>query len=92
LNYSLDQVLGFLYEHAFVALSVLISNADKMAVWWQVLRRRGQGVGILVSKHPKETSASYSLQEPAEVSDEPVPSTSSPCQLLSRGRLDQAGH
>jgi len=40
---------------------------------FKVLRRRGQGhgVGILVSKHPKETSASYSLQEPAEVSDEP---------------------
>ncbi|TVT99806.1 hypothetical protein EJB05_54807, partial [Eragrostis curvula] len=35
---------------------------------FKVLRRRGQGVGILVSKHPKETSASYSLQEPAEVS------------------------
>ncbi|PAN12134.1 hypothetical protein PAHAL_2G245500 [Panicum hallii] len=34
---------------------------------FKVLRRRGQGVGILVSKHPKETSASYSLQEPAEV-------------------------
>jgi trehalose 6-phosphate phosphatase len=38
---------------------------------FKVLRRRGQGqgVGILVSKHPKETTASYSLQEPAEVSD-----------------------
>ncbi|CAD6225167.1 unnamed protein product [Miscanthus lutarioriparius] len=36
---------------------------------FKVLRRRGQGqgVGILVSKHPKETTASYSLQEPAEV-------------------------
>ncbi|RCV11471.1 hypothetical protein SETIT_2G188200v2 [Setaria italica] len=34
---------------------------------FKVLRRRGQGVGILVSKHPKETSANYSLQEPAEV-------------------------
>nr|UBY08093.1 TPP7 [Oryza barthii]UBY08104.1 TPP7 [Oryza glumipatula]UBY08131.1 TPP7 [Oryza glaberrima]UBY08105.1 TPP7 [Oryza glumipatula]UBY08106.1 TPP7 [Oryza glumipatula] len=34
---------------------------------FKVLRRRGQGVGILVSKHPKETSASFSLQEPAEV-------------------------
>jgi hypothetical protein len=41
---------------------------------FQVLRRRGQGVGILVSKHPKETSASYSLQEPAEASP---PSTTS---------------
>jgi len=35
---------------------------------FKVLRKRGQGVGILVSKHPKDTSASYSLQEPAEAS------------------------
>ncbi|CAO2175506.1 unnamed protein product [Urochloa humidicola] len=34
---------------------------------FKVLRNRGQGVGILVSKHPKDTSASYSLQDPAEV-------------------------
>ncbi|XP_062192881.1 probable trehalose-phosphate phosphatase 6 [Phragmites australis] len=34
---------------------------------FKVLRKRGQGIGILVSKYPKETSASYSLQEPAEV-------------------------
>lgn len=33
----------------------------------QVLRDRGQGFGILVSKSPKETNASYSLQEPLEV-------------------------
>jgi hypothetical protein len=35
---------------------------------FKVLRKRGQGVGILVSKHPKDTSASYSLQAPAEAS------------------------
>ncbi|XP_020580893.1 probable trehalose-phosphate phosphatase 6 isoform X1 [Phalaenopsis equestris] len=34
---------------------------------FKVLRNRGQGFGILVSKIPKETSASYSLQEPSEV-------------------------
>jgi trehalose 6-phosphate phosphatase len=34
---------------------------------FKALRRRGQGIGILVSKHPKETSASFSLQEPADV-------------------------
>ncbi|XP_058179530.1 probable trehalose-phosphate phosphatase J [Rhododendron vialii] len=34
---------------------------------FKVLRERGQGFGILVSKIPKETSASYSLQEPSEV-------------------------
>jgi hypothetical protein len=31
------------------------------------LRKRGQGTGILVSMCPKETNASYSLQDPAEV-------------------------
>ncbi|KAK4417217.1 putative trehalose-phosphate phosphatase J [Sesamum alatum] len=34
---------------------------------FKVLRERGQGFGILVSKTPKETNASYSLQEPSEV-------------------------
>ncbi|CAL5332825.1 unnamed protein product [Camellia sinensis] len=34
---------------------------------FKVLRDRGQGFGILVSKGPKETNASYSLQEPSEV-------------------------
>jgi hypothetical protein len=33
----------------------------------QVLRNMGQGIGILVTKFPKETTASYSLREPAEV-------------------------
>ncbi|XP_058096766.1 probable trehalose-phosphate phosphatase J [Magnolia sinica] len=36
---------------------------------FKVLRDRGQGFGILVSKIPKDTSASYSLQEPSEVMD-----------------------
>ncbi|PSR99989.1 Trehalose-phosphate phosphatase [Actinidia chinensis var. chinensis] len=34
---------------------------------FKVLRDRGQGFGILVSKIPKETNASYSLQDPSEV-------------------------
>ncbi|KAM7529260.1 hypothetical protein LguiB_032670 [Lonicera macranthoides] len=34
---------------------------------FKVLRERGQGFGILVSKIPKDTNASYSLQEPSEV-------------------------
>ncbi|XP_057794581.1 probable trehalose-phosphate phosphatase 6 isoform X2 [Salvia miltiorrhiza] len=34
---------------------------------FKVLRKRGQGLGILVSKTPKQTNASYSLQEPTEV-------------------------
>jgi len=36
---------------------------------FKVLRERGDGIGILVSKMPKETNASYSLQEPSEVMD-----------------------
>ncbi|KAH6756743.1 Haloacid dehalogenase-like hydrolase superfamily protein [Perilla frutescens var. hirtella] len=35
---------------------------------FRVLRQRGRGLGILVSKVPKETNASYSLQEPTEAS------------------------
>ncbi|XP_066376100.1 probable trehalose-phosphate phosphatase 8 [Miscanthus floridulus] len=34
---------------------------------FKVLRERGQGIGILVSKCPRETDASYSLQDPTEV-------------------------
>lgn len=34
---------------------------------FKVLRKRGQGFGILVSKVLKETDAPYSLQEPSEV-------------------------
>ena len=34
----------------------------------QVLRERGRGLGIVVSKVPKNSHASYSLQEPAEAS------------------------
>ncbi|KAI3943514.1 hypothetical protein MKW92_009705 [Papaver armeniacum] len=36
---------------------------------FKVLRERDQGFGILVSKFPKNTNASYSLREPAEVKD-----------------------
>lgn len=36
---------------------------------FKILRDRGQGFGILVSKFPKDTSASYYLQEPDEVMD-----------------------
>ncbi|XP_042447183.1 probable trehalose-phosphate phosphatase 6 [Zingiber officinale] len=36
---------------------------------FKVLRDRGQGFGILVSKFPKETNATYSLLEPSEVRD-----------------------
>ncbi|XP_020962119.1 probable trehalose-phosphate phosphatase 4 isoform X1 [Arachis ipaensis] len=34
---------------------------------FKVLRNRGQGIGILVSRVPKDTEASYTLKDPAEV-------------------------
>ncbi|CAH8281631.1 unnamed protein product [Eruca vesicaria subsp. sativa] len=34
---------------------------------FKMLRDRGEGFGILVSKFPKDTDASYSLQDPSEV-------------------------
>lgn len=33
-----------------------------------MLRDKGEGFGILVSKFPKDTDASYSLQDPSEAS------------------------
>nr|XP_051212340.1 trehalose 6-phosphate phosphatase RA3-like [Lolium perenne] len=36
---------------------------------FKVLRDMGHGIGVLVTKFPKETTASYSLREPAEVKD-----------------------
>ncbi|CAN6239390.1 unnamed protein product [Urochloa humidicola] len=36
---------------------------------FKVLKKRGQGISILVSKCPKETNASFSLQDPSEVMD-----------------------
>ncbi|CAN1343408.1 Probable trehalose-phosphate phosphatase J [Linum perenne] len=39
---------------------------------FKVLKERGQGFGILVSKVPKETNASYALQEPTEVSAQKI--------------------
>ncbi|XP_066392302.1 probable trehalose-phosphate phosphatase 9 [Miscanthus floridulus] len=36
---------------------------------FRVLRARGHGAGILVSRFPKETSASFTLRDPAEVKE-----------------------
>ncbi|KAL0721485.1 hypothetical protein Bca4012_036084 [Brassica carinata] len=36
---------------------------------FKLLQERGQGLGLLVSKFPKDTNASYSLQDPLEASD-----------------------
>ena len=52
----------------FCARKLILIISSRVA-WHQVLRKRGQGIGILVSKCPKETNASYSLQDPGEVMD-----------------------
>ncbi|WZZ00758.1 hypothetical protein YC2023_073086 [Brassica napus] len=36
---------------------------------FKLLQERGQGLGLLVTKFPKDTNASYSLQDPLEASD-----------------------
>ena len=55
------------YANCSNVLPVYIGDDRTDEDAFKVLRRRGQGIGILVSKHPKDTSASFSLQEPAEV-------------------------
>lgn len=59
--------LGFANQNNVLPLYIGDDRTDEDA--FKVLRDRGQGFGILVSKSPKDTNASYSLQEPAEVMD-----------------------
>ncbi|KAG5534217.1 hypothetical protein RHGRI_022372 [Rhododendron griersonianum] len=75
IKWDKGKALEFLLESLGFANSVDIfpiyigdDRTDEDA--FKVLRERGQGFGILVSKIPKETSASYSLQEPSEASYE----------------------
>jgi trehalose 6-phosphate phosphatase len=72
IEWDKGKALEFLLESLGLAdcadvLPVYIGDDRTDEDAFKALRRRGQGVGILVSKYPKETSASYSLQEPAEV-------------------------
>lgn len=55
------------YENSHDVLPVYIGDDRTDEDAFKVLQARGQGFGILVSKVPKETTASYSLQEPSEV-------------------------
>ncbi|XP_050376659.1 probable trehalose-phosphate phosphatase F [Argentina anserina] len=48
-------------------LSIYIGDDTTDEDAFKVLKKRNQGYGILVSPTPKETSAFYSLREPAEV-------------------------
>ncbi|KAJ6412783.1 hypothetical protein OIU84_005767 [Salix udensis] len=57
------------YANSTDVLPVYIGDDRTDEDAFKVLRSRGQGLGILVSKVPKETNASYSLQEPTEVKD-----------------------
>ncbi|KAK1303047.1 putative trehalose-phosphate phosphatase 6 [Acorus calamus] len=66
LEFLLDS-LGFADCNDVLPVYIGDDRTDEDA--FKVLRARGQGLGILVSKIPKETNASYSLQEPSEVRD-----------------------
>ncbi|KAF5196201.1 Trehalose-phosphate phosphatase b [Thalictrum thalictroides] len=59
--------LGFANCNNVLPLYIGDDRTDEDA--FKVLRNRGQGFGILVSKVAKETKASYTLQEPSEVMD-----------------------
>ncbi|KAJ4831210.1 hypothetical protein Tsubulata_037035 [Turnera subulata] len=56
------------YANSADVLPVYIGDDRTDEDAFKALRNRGQGLGILVSKVPKETNASYSLQEPSEAS------------------------
>ncbi|CAH9071270.1 unnamed protein product [Cuscuta epithymum] len=55
------------YANSTDAFPIYIGDDRTDEDAFKVLRERGQGFGILVSKTPKDTHASYSLQEPSEV-------------------------
>ncbi|GAV59270.1 Trehalose_PPase domain-containing protein [Cephalotus follicularis] len=57
--------LGFANSNDVFPVYIGDDRTDEDA--FKVLKNRGQGFGILVSKIPKETNALYSLQEPSEV-------------------------
>ncbi|KAF7816956.1 Trehalose-phosphate phosphatase [Senna tora] len=58
--------LGFANSKHVFPIYIGDDRTDEDA--FKVLRTRGQGMGILVSKVPKETQASYTLQDPSEAS------------------------
>lgn len=59
------ETLGFADCNDVLPVYIGDDRTDEDA--FKVLRERGQGFGILVSTTPKDTNASYSLQEPSEV-------------------------
>ncbi|XVE55471.1 hypothetical protein DITRI_Ditri03aG0161300 [Diplodiscus trichospermus] len=61
------EALGYANSNDVLPIYIGDDRTDEDA--FKVLRDRGQGFGILVSKVPKETNASYTLQEPSEVKE-----------------------
>ncbi|XP_054789051.1 probable trehalose-phosphate phosphatase J [Prosopis cineraria] len=59
------QSLGFTNSEDVFPIYIGDDRTDEDA--FKVLRSRGRGTGILVSEVPKETEASYTLQDPSEV-------------------------
>ncbi|CAN8234015.1 unnamed protein product [Cochlearia groenlandica] len=66
LNFLLKS-LGFENSEDVVPVYIGDDRTDEDA--FKVLREKKQGFGILVSKVPKETNASYSLQDPSQVKE-----------------------
>ncbi|CAA7013353.1 unnamed protein product [Microthlaspi erraticum] len=74
IKWDKGQALNFLlkslgFENSEDVLPVYIGDDRTDEDAFKVLRERGQGFGILVSKVPKDTNASYSLQDPSQVSE-----------------------
>ncbi|VFQ96011.1 unnamed protein product [Cuscuta campestris] len=59
------QSLGYANSNDVFPVYIGDDRTDEDA--FKVLRERGQGSGILVTQTPKDTHASYSLQDPSEV-------------------------
>lgn len=59
--------LGFENSNDVFPIYIGDDRTDEDA--FKLLQERGQGFGILVSEFPKDTNASYSLQDPPEVMD-----------------------
>ncbi|KAG0467732.1 hypothetical protein HPP92_018722 [Vanilla planifolia] len=66
LEFLLEE-LGFGDGNDILPLYIGDDRTDEDA--FKVLRDRGQGFGILVSRIPKETCATYSLKDPSEVNE-----------------------
>ncbi|KAK4794450.1 hypothetical protein SAY86_012444 [Trapa natans] len=72
INWNKGNALEFLlkslgYANSDDVLPIYIGDDRTDEDAFKVLRDRGHGVGIVVSKVPKETSAAYYLREPSEV-------------------------